>query len=168
MSPLPSDPLAIVPVTGGDDLEIVRSLFAEYAKSIGVDLSFQDFEAELAALPGEYAAPGGRLLLLTCLAQPAGCIALRRWSDDVCEMKRLFVRREFRGQGLARMLVQVLIEEARRMNYQKMRLDTLPTMQAARELYESFGFRPIEPYRHNPVPGAVFMELDLTREEGEA
>jgi GNAT superfamily N-acetyltransferase len=151
---------AIVEVDA-ERLAAVRELFREYADSLGVDLSFQDFESELAALPGDYGAEGGLLLLAEVDGGAAGCVALRSLGDGVCEMKRLYVRDEFRGHGLARALVHTLVQRARRLGYRRMRLDTLPSMRAARSLYESLGFLPIAPYRHNPVPGATFWELDL-------
>lgn len=150
---------------GKGSIELVRELFREYAESLGVDLSFQDFDHELATLPGDYGAAGGALLLAEVDGRTAGCVALRSLGEGACEMKRLYVRHAFRGHGLARALVGALVERARDMGYRRMRLDTLPTMTAARSLYESLGFGRIEPYRHNPVPGATFWELDLTRTE---
>jgi GNAT superfamily N-acetyltransferase len=168
MSPAPrGSPIAILDV-GAQGIEVIRDLFREYADSLGVDLSFQDFEHELAALPGDYGAEGGLLLLAEVDGRAAGCVALRSLGEEVCEMKRLYVRDAFRGHGLARGLVTALIERARRMGYRRMRLDTLPSMTAARALYESLGFVPIAPYRHNPVPGATYWELDLTRWGGPA
>ena len=131
-------------------------LFREYASSLGVDLSFQHFEEELAALPGDYAPPRGRLLL-TC----DGCVALRPLSSDVCEMKRLYVRPDARGTGVGRALVQRVIDEARSIGYRAMRLDTLPSMTAAAAMYRAFGFREIDAYRFNPVEGTKYFELEL-------
>jgi putative acetyltransferase len=139
----------------------VRQLFQEYAGSVGVDVCFQDFNQELATLPGRYAAPAGRLLLARHSGQVAGCVALRRFDDGVCEMKRLYVRPEFRASGLGRALVTRIIDEARRAGYERMRLDSLPSMQAAINLYRQLGFRDIPPYGSNPVPGAVYLELPL-------
>jgi GNAT superfamily N-acetyltransferase len=145
-----------------EQIDQVRDLFREYADWLKIDLCFQNFEAEVAELPGDYAAPAGRLLLAYDNAQLAGCIALRRFDERTCEMKRLFVRDEFRGQGLGHQLIAAIIQEAKQIGYRYMRLDTLPPkMNDAIKLYRSYGFREIDPYYNNPVPGAMFMELDL-------
>ena len=154
-------PVELIHVQSGPQLAHVRALFEEYAATLGVDLCFQNFETELAELPWEYVPPEGRLLLATTPADAAGCIALRKIAGDTCEMKRLYVRPAFRGQRIGRMLVTALIEEARRIGYARMRLDTLPSMTEAAALYRSFGFREIAPYRYNPVENSVFMELGL-------
>jgi ribosomal protein S18 acetylase RimI-like enzyme len=138
-----------------------RRLFEEYSASVGVDLCFQDFARELETLPGDYTPPAGRLLLARDDEEAAGCIALRPIDGEICEMKRLYVRPTFRGSGLGRMLVDRIISEARQAGYRQMRLDSLPTMQAAISLYRRLGFRDIPSYRANPVPGAVFLELTL-------
>ena len=148
---------------GSVDIEEIRALFEEYAQSLGVDLSFQDFGAELAGLPGAYAPPGGRLLLAVNGTRSVGCVGVRPLGDGICEMKRLYVRPEARGQGLGRELTEAAIAFAKAAGYRAMRLDTLPTMGAAQDLYRQLGFREVAPYRYNPVPKTSFMELDLNR-----
>lgn len=147
-------------------VELAREMFREYAAQLGVDLCFQDFERELRELPGKYAPPAGRLLLAYDFSaggkQATGCGALRPMDADNCEMKRLFVRPEFRGRGIGRTLAESLIASAREIGYVAMRLDTLPTMHEAHELYRQLGFREIAPYYANPVPGSFFLELDLS------
>ena len=148
--------------SSADDIAQARELFREYEAWLGLDLCFQNFEKELAELPGAYALPEGRLLLAFDDEQLAGCVALRKLSHDVCEMKRLFLRPQFHGKRLGRQLAERIIVEARRIGYQKMRLDTLPEqMGTAIGLYRSLGFREIAPYYNNPVPDALFMELEL-------
>jgi GNAT superfamily N-acetyltransferase len=153
--------LEIRPATSADEIETARTLFREYAAGLDVDLSFQNFDEELATLPGAYAPPDGRLLLAWDDAEPAGCVALRRFTDDVGEMKRLYVRPAWRGTGLGRVLSEAIISEARAVDYVTLRLDTLPTMTTAQNLYRALGFRAIAAYRANPVHGSSYMELAL-------
>ncbi len=148
-------------VTGSNRLEELKQLFLEYNHSLNIDLCFQDFGTELKNLPGKYAPPNGVLILALFNGKGAGCIALRKFSENICEMKRLYVRDEYRGLGIGRKLVSMIIEEAIRLNYRYVRLDTLETLKNALGLYESFGFYDIEPYVYNPIAGARFMELEL-------
>ena len=179
--------LQIIAAKGDEAVRHIGVLFREYAASLGVDLSFQNFEQELASLPGDYAPPGGRLFLAviedhqrlqggssssgsftsfvssTSFASTiAGCIALRQIDDEVCEMKRLYVRPEFRGHGAGRTLANAAIKAAREIGYRRMRLDTLPQMAEAQKLYRTLGFREIQAYRYNPVVGTRYFELCLT------
>ena len=153
--------LEILKAESGEELEQVRVLFGEYSNSLAFDLDFQNFEEELANLQGDYIQPAGCLLLATYKGQPVGCVGLRMLSDGVCEMKRLYVREQFRSLGLGRALAGAVIEEARKIGYNNMRLDTVPSMDVARALYVSLGFEQTSPYRYNPIEGAVFMELTL-------
>jgi putative acetyltransferase len=148
-------------VEGTSDLSAVRILFREYANSLAFDLSFQDFEKELESRPGRYALPEGYLLIAENQDGIVGCVAARKIDDGVCEMKRLFVRPEFRGTGIGRRLAMEIIRIAIRLGYSRMRLDTTPSMNEATSLYRSLGFYDTEPYCYNPVPGAVFLEVDL-------
>lgn len=150
------------------DLAQVRELFLEYAAWLGVDLCFQHFDQELAGLPGAYALPQGRLLIVDADGQAAACVALRplpldgRPASSVAEIKRLWVRPAFRHLRLGHRLVSAVIEGAREAGYRRVVLDTLPQMEAALALYKSFGFVPIEPYYDNPLPGAVYLGLDIS------
>jgi putative acetyltransferase len=141
------------------DLDDIRAMLREYAAWLEVDLCFQNFEQELAGLPGDYSPPRGRLLI----AEGAGCVALRAIDEEICEMKRLYVRPDHRGTGLGRRLVQAIIDEARGIGYRSLRLDTMQKMDSAQRLYASLEFREIPAYRHNPEPGARFLELTLSR-----
>jgi ribosomal protein S18 acetylase RimI-like enzyme len=140
----------------------IRELFQEYEQSLGFSLCFQNFDKELAGLPGDYAPPGGRLLLAEYEGQFAGCIALHKLEPLICEMKRLYLRPKFRGKGLGRALAEHIIAEARQMGYSRMRLDTVePVMKDAVAMYRRFGFKEIAPYCANPIAGALYMELQL-------
>ena len=156
-----ADAASIRAATGAHQIEVVRALFAEYAAELPVDLAFQGFAEELATLPGAYAGPGGMLLLAWADDLAAGCVGLRPFAPGACELKRLYVRPAFRGQGLARRLAAAALAEARSRRYDRLLLDTLPGMVEAQRLYRTLGFREIEPYRANPVPGAKYMELTL-------
>ena len=154
--------VTIIQAKTGHDIDQARILFREYESWLGLDLCFQGFEEELRDLPGKYVPPEGRLLLAKLDDDVAGCIALRRLEEGVCEMKRLFVRDAFRGQSIGEKLITRLISEARQENYRAMRLDTFPPkMGKAVSLYESYGFSPIEPYYDNPHDGVLYMELEL-------
>ena len=153
--------LTIVQAESGEQIVEVRRIFQEYADQLGIDLCFQGFEQELAGLPGDYAPPAGRLLLALDGDRVAGCVALRPISAEACEMKRLYVRPDFRGTGLGRRLAIEIMRQGRGLGYRQMRLDTLPVMQEAIALFRSLNFREIGPYRHNPVPGALYMEAEL-------
>ena len=144
------------------DIETARTLFVEYQKALGISLCFQNFDEEVAALPGPYAPTEGRLLLAFDLAdQPVGCVALRKIGEGIAEMKRLYVRPAGRGTGLGRRLAEAVIAEARAAGYRKLRLDTLPSMREAQALYVSLGFVDIPPYNDHPIEGTRFMELAL-------
>lgn len=146
----------------GAQLEAVRALFLDYAQSLGFSLCFQGFDEELRTLPGMYAPPRGRLLLAMEGDAPAGCVGLHEWDAQIAEMKRLYVRPAFRGRGLGRILTDAALADARALGYRSIRLDTIPTlMQPAIALYRELGFREIPPYRDNPIPGALYLELQL-------
>jgi ribosomal protein S18 acetylase RimI-like enzyme len=142
-------------------MEEVRTLFREYAEATGACECFLGFAKEVAALPGQYAPPAGRLLIAEADSKLVGRVALRKLEGDICEMKRLYVRPDFRTRRFGRHLAESIIAEARRMGYRAMRLDTLPSMAAARALYRSLGFQSIPPYNDNPVAGALYLELKL-------
>ena len=153
--------LHILQAETGKNLKLVKTIFKEYAASLDFDLDFQDFREELNSLPGQYASPSGRLLIAMYENKPAGCIALRKLNRGVCEMKRLYVKPQLRGLGIGRALTESIIDEAKRIRYARMRLDTVPSMEKARALYVSLGFKEIRPYRYNPIEGTRFMELSL-------
>lgn len=145
-----------------EDVDAVRGLFRDYREALGLDLAFQEFDRELAELPGSYVSPLGLLLLARAPSgEPVGCVALHELAPGVCEMKRLYVRPSHRGQGLGRELLARVVDAARERGYRSMRLDTLPSMVQAAPLYASFGFSEIAPYYDNPVVGARFLELEL-------
>ena len=160
-------PSEISLVTPDDDelIGLARGIFREYADSLGIDLAFQDFDAELASLPGPYAPPGGHLMLAFVDGELAGCGAFRGLTDvdyaNACEMKRLYVRPAFRRFGLGRLLAQALLDEARRAGYSATLLDTLDDMEAARSLYTSLGFEEIPPYYFSPIAGSHYLKADL-------
>ncbi len=153
----------IDPVASPADLAAIKELFRAYASSLNVDLAYQDFESELTGLPGKYASPSGALLIARdARGRSLGCVALRAMeTSGCCEMKRLYVAPHGRGLGLGRRLVEALIEEARRLGYQEMRLDTLPSMADAQALYRKLGFEETAPYYDTPVHGTVFLRLHL-------
>jgi putative acetyltransferase len=142
-------------------LAIIRQLFLEYAATLGFELDFQNFDRDINELPGKYAPPDGRLLLASCDDQVAGCVALRRHSENTCEMKRLWVRPPFRGKKIGRLLAEKVIEEAGRIGYRRMVLDTIETMTEAVALYRSLGFVQTDAYYDNPIAGATYFAKDL-------
>jgi ribosomal protein S18 acetylase RimI-like enzyme len=157
-----SEAVELIHVEDGPQVDDIRQLFLEYARSLDFDLCFQNFDQELRELPGEYAPPEGRLILCRVGRAVAGCIALKSLGDGICEMKRLFVRPQFRGKGLGITLGRRIVEEARNIGYTAMRLDTIAgKMEPAIALYRSLGFREIPPYYDNPIPNAAYFELDL-------
>jgi putative acetyltransferase len=166
MQPAAARPIELRRAESRDDVALAATIFREYADSLDIDLCFQNFEDELASLPGEYVAPGGQLLLAFVAGELAGCVAMRRLSDvdyaNACEMKRLYVRPPWRRDGVGRILAQAILDEARRAGYSAMLLDTLDEMEAARELYASLGFEEIPPYYFSPIAGAHYLKADLT------
>lgn len=153
--------VTVVQVASEQDLREIRALFEEYARSLDFNLCFQGFDRELAELPGRYAPPSGRLLLALVDGAVAGCVALRDIGGGSCEMKRLYVRPAFHGQGVGRRLATAIVEQGRAAGYASMKLDTVPAMKPAIALYESLGFRDIGPYTNNPIEGARYMELTV-------
>ena len=162
MATVPRPGIALTEAVSSEQVAQARELFLEYANSLDFSLCFQSFDEEMKGLPGAYAPPEGRLLLAYSGGQAAGCIALRPLDDGICEMKRLFVRPGYRGQGVGRVLVDAIISEARNIGYKSMRLDTVATsMQDAIAIYRRRGFREIPPYRANPVESVIYLELLL-------
>jgi putative acetyltransferase len=154
--------LTFAQAESSDQIAQARELFLEYGQSLGFSLCFQNFDKELAGLPGDYAPPEGRLLLAEYEGQLAGCVALHRLEAGICEMKRLYLRPQFRGQGLGRALAERIIAEARQIGYRHMRLDTVePVMKDAVAMYRKLGFKEVAAYRPNPIAGAMYMELEL-------
>jgi GNAT superfamily N-acetyltransferase len=148
-------------VSSAEEIDVARALVEEYAAALEIDLGYQGFAGELADLPGCYAPPGGRLLVAWVDNEAAGCVALRRLAENVCEMKRLYVRPRQRGGGIGKELAEAIIAEARQIGYAVMRLDTVPKLEAATRLYESLGFVRRSAYYETPLAGTVFMELAL-------
>ena len=163
--PVDTPPILLITPTSASDLDATRDLFREYAGDLGVDLCFQAFDAELASLPGEYREPRGALLLALVGGELAGCCALRPLDTvdypNASEMKRLYVRRAFRGFGLGRQLAEAILDAARQRGYASVLLDTPDDMEAARALYDGLGFEDIPPYYHNPIAGAHYLKADL-------
>jgi ribosomal protein S18 acetylase RimI-like enzyme len=155
--------IKIISATSEREIENIRKLFIEYSSSLDFELDFQKFEEECDSLPGKYSPPEGRLYLAIQNNKDAGCVAIRKITEDICEMKRLFVRPEFRGLNIGKALVEVIVNEAKKIGYKYMRLDTVASMHAARKIYEKMGFKEIPAYCFNPVKGAVYMELDLLK-----
>ncbi len=143
------------------DFTHAGKIFREYTDSLGIDLSFQNFEQELEQIKSIYTPPWGSLLLLKYKGLFTGCVGLKRFDEFICEMKRLYIKPEFRGKGWGKILCLKIIEKAKQLDYHRMRLDTLPSLTAAHTLYKNIGFYPINPYYHNPIPETIYMELKL-------
>lgn len=144
-------------------IDEVRLLIQEYASSLGLDLCFQNFDQEMTTLPGDYSPPTGALLLAEDQGKAVGCVAIKKISNEVCEMKRLYVRPNSRGKGVGKVLTETILQKARTFGYKRVRLDTLPSMKEAVSMYVSMGFKPIEAYRYNPVEGTLYLELELSK-----
>ncbi|NPV91699.1 MAG: GNAT family N-acetyltransferase [Firmicutes bacterium] len=153
--------MKVIRVQSEEQVSSVRELIREYTFSLGVDLHFQGLAQELAGLPGEYSEPDGGLLAVDMNGRLIGCVALRKLEPRICEMKRMYVKPEFRGRGIGRMLAEAVVQNAREIGYEKMRLDTLSRLEDAISLYTSMGFQEIEPYIYNPLPGVRFLELNI-------
>jgi putative acetyltransferase len=156
--------IELVHVDTSEKIEKTREIFRQYARFLDFDLSFQGFAEELASLPGDYSSPAGGLLLAQEGNETGGCVALRKIGDGICEMKRLFVSPQHRGKGIGRLLAEAVIQEGKRLGYNRMRLDTVPSMTSAISLYRTLGFKEIPSYCYNPVPGTKFFELRLRPE----
>ena len=144
-----------------NEIPVIKELFQEYADSLKFELDFQDFKEELATLPGKYAAPSGSILVAKENGETVGCVAVRPLGEEICEMKRLYVKPVHRGKRVGRDLALAIIEEAKRLGYKAMRLDTVEAMKEASALYRALGFQPIDAYCYNPLPGAMYFELTL-------
>jgi ribosomal protein S18 acetylase RimI-like enzyme len=155
--------IALKEVHTDKDFELARTLFREYASQLDVDLGFQDFEKELETINIQYARPGGVIVIGYSDEQPLGCFAIRPFKNSICELKRMYLKKESRGLGIGNQFLTWSVKMAKEMGYNKMRLDTLPTMQSAIKLYEKAGFYEIEPYRFNPIEGAKYFEIELNR-----
>ena len=155
-------PIEIVQIDNSKELDAARQLFIEYQQWLNTDLCFQGFEQELASLPGKYAEPHGSILLAKHQNEIIGCVAVRQLKDDICEMKRLYVKPESQGLSAGRMLAEAIVRKAKILGYQKMQLDTLQRLDRAIGLYEKLGFKEIRPYYDNPLDEVVYWELDLT------
>jgi putative acetyltransferase len=153
--------LKIIEATTLEHIEVARTLFREYQEFLNVDLCFQGFEEELASLPGKYASPKGVILLAEVDGDIAGCVAVREIKDGICEMKRLYVKEQFRGLSIGQSLAVEIIKQAKNFNYQKMQLDTLQRLETAMGIYQKLGFKKISPYYANPLDEVVYWELDL-------
>jgi ribosomal protein S18 acetylase RimI-like enzyme len=153
--------IKIVEANTKESVEQAKSLIQEYAESLEFDLKFQDFDTEMEIFPEHYASPRGCLYIAMDENQPVGCVALRDLGDGICEMKRLYVKPNYRGQNIGRSLAETVIQAAGKLGYDRMRLDTIPSMKQANGLYKVLGFKEIAPYRFNPIDGATFFELNL-------
>jgi len=154
--------LKIIQAITPEQIQVAAELFREYQSYLDVDLCFQGFEQELATLPGKYAEPSGAILLAEHEGEIAGCVAVRQLKDDVCEMKRLYVKNDYRGLSAGRLLAEAIIEKAKQLGYKKMQLDTLQRLDRAIGLYEKLGFKEIKPYYANPLNEVVYWELDFS------
>lgn len=155
------DGIRILVASTTEQIEVAKNLIMKYSATLGINLDFQDFDSEMSGFPGMYSPPGGAILLSSYGKIPVGCVAIRQFQNDICEMKRLYVTPEYRGLSIGLALARCAISTAKEMGYRVMRLDTLPGMTAAQSMYKQLGFRDIPPYRGNPIEGSRFLELDL-------